>query len=234
MLHIANSRSDTMNIKSCFAPVLLATVLITGCSTTIVSPDKYSGFLVDYSNLKEEKTPSGVSVMRWIEPGVDAGKFTSVYFQPSVFYPLPKGTEKIPQSTLDGITQYYDQALQREFGKVLKVARTPGPGTLIVKPAITAISAKTQSLHAYEVIPIALLAAGISTATGIRDQDTTLATEAMFIDASDNHLVAQVVRQGTGKPLENSSQVMKANDAKALLDGWASDMAKSYQSLKAK
>ena len=103
---------------------------------------------------------------------------------------------------------------------------------LVVRPAITAVSASTKSLRPYEVIPIALIAAGISTATGIRDQDTSIATEAAFIDGSNNQLVAEVVRKGAGTELENSSQVMQAKDAKAVLDGWAQDMVKSFQALK--
>jgi len=223
-----------MSMKKWIAPLCLASLALSGCASKLVPPEEYSGFLVDYSNLSEETSPSGASVMRWIEPNTDVSRYTSVFIEPSQLYPRPKATAKIPQSTLDGITRYYDQALQREFTKALPLAKEPGPGTLIVKPAITAVSAKTEGLRAYEVIPIALVAAGVSAATGIRDQDTTLATEAAFIDASDNHLVAQVVRKGAGQTLDNASQVMVESDAKAVLDGWASDMLKSYQALKAK
>ena len=40
------------------------------------------------------------------------------------------------------------------------------------------------------------------------------------------------VRKGAGTDQENSSQVMQAKDAHAVLDGWAKDMATSYQSLR--
>jgi len=103
---------------------------------------------------------------------------------------------------------------------------------LTVRPAITGVSAKTKGLRPYEVIPIALVAAGISTATGIRDQDTSVETEAAFIDGQTNEVVAEVVRKGAGTDLENSSQVMQAKEAHAVLDGWAKDMATSYQSLR--
>ncbi|MNG05047.1 hypothetical protein D3C84_882190 [compost metagenome] len=101
-----------------------------------------------------------------------------------------------------------------------------------MRPAITAVSASTKGLRPYEVIPIALVAAGVSAATGIRDQDTTLATEAAFIDSASNKVVAEVVRKGAGADLENSSQVVQATDFRAVLNIWAQDMAKSYQHLK--
>jgi len=40
------------------------------------------------------------------------------------------------------------------------------------------------------------------------------------------------VRKGTGKPLENSSQQMKTDDVKKVIDGWASDLHQSYLKLK--
>lgn len=84
------------------------------------------------------------------------------------------------------------------------------------------------------MIPIALVAAAVSTASGIRDQETDLATEAVFLDGANNHVLAQVVRKGTGKPLENESQVVKADDVKGVVDGWASDLHQSYLKLKSK
>ena len=91
-------------------------------------------------------------------------QFTSVYIEPSQLYPQPQPTETIPATTLTGITQHYDQALKREFSTVLLLAAVPGAGTLVVRPAITAVSAKTKGLRPYEVIPIALIAAGVSAA----------------------------------------------------------------------
>lgn len=223
-----------MQMKSWAVPLCLTSLLLSGCASKYVEPEQYSGFLTNYSVLKEDKSPSGAPVMRWIQPGIDVSQYTSVYIEPSQLYPRPQATDKIPESTLQGITQYYDQALKTQFAKALPLANGPGPGVLVVRPAITAVSAKTKSLQPYEVIPIALIAAGISTATGIRDQDTSLATEAAFMDGSNNKVVAQVVRKGAGNELENSSQVLKASDFRAVLDTWASDMLKSYQSLTGK
>lgn len=222
-----------MKLAVMMGTLCIATLGVVGCSSKTVAPDEYSGFLKDYSQLKEAKSPSGAEVMRWMDPKLNINKFTSVYIEPSQLYPKPQATAKIPQQTLNGITSYYDQALKREIGKSLPLATGPGPGVIVVRPAITAVSSKTEGLHAYEVIPIALVAAAVSTASGIRDQETTLATEAVFLDGGSNGVVAQVVRKGTGTPLENSSQVMKADDVKKVIDGWAVDMHQTYLKLKA-
>ena len=223
-----------MKLAVMMSTLCIATLGVVGCSSKTVAPDEYSGFLKDYSQLKEAKSPSGAEVMRWVDPKLDINKFTSVYIEPTQLYPKPQPTVKIPQQTLNGITAYYDQALKREVGKSLPLASGPGPGVIVVRAAITAVSSKTEGLHAYEVIPIALVAAAVTTASGSRDQETTLATEAVFLDGGNNKVVAQVVRKGTGKPLENDSQVMKADDVKAVIDGWAADMHQSYLKMKAK
>lgn len=221
-----------MKLALTLSALCLTTLGITGCSSNLAQPDEYSGFLKDYSLLKEAKSPSGVEVMRWVDPKLNIKQFTSVYIEPTQFYPQPQPTAKIPQSTLSGITRYYDQALQRELSKSLPLAQGPGPGVIVVRAAITAVSSKTEGLKPYEVVPIALVAAAVSTASGIRDQETTLATEAVFLNGSSNAVLAQVVRKGTGKPLENDSQVLQANDVKGVIDGWASDLHQSYLKLK--
>lgn len=222
-----------MKLGLMVSALCVACVAVAGCSSKVTQPEDYSGFLKDYSRLKEAKSPSGVDVMRWVDPSLKVGQYTSVYVEPTQLYPQPQPTVKIPQSTLSGITSYYDQALKREISKSLPLANAPGPGVIVVRAAITAVSSKTEGLKAYEVIPIALVAAAVSTASGIRDQETDLATEAVFLDGGTHKVLAQVVRKGTGKPLENDSQVMKATDVKNVIDGWAADLHQSYLKLKA-
>lgn len=221
-----------MKLGLMISAVCIASIGMIGCASKVQQPDEYSGFLKDYSRLKEARSPSGAEVMRWIDPKLNVDQYTQVYIEPSQFYPAPQPTAKIPKSTLTGITGYYDQALKRELGKSLPLASAPGPGVIVVRPAITAVSSKTEGLKPYELIPVALVAAAVSTASGIRDQETTLATEAVFLDGHTQAVVAQVVRKGTGKPLENDSQVLKADDVKKVIDGWASDLHQSYLKLK--
>ncbi|CRM48416.1 DUF3313 domain-containing protein [Pseudomonas sp. 58 R 3] len=211
---------------------LCVAIAMVGCAGKVTQPDEYSGFLSDYSHLKEAKSPSGAAVMRWVDPDLNLSNYTAVFIEPTQFYPKPQATAKIPDSTLNGINTYYNQALKRELAKSLPLASAPGPGVIVVRAAITAVSSKTESLKPYEYVPVALVAAAVSTGTGIRDQETTLGTEAQFLDGGSGKVIAQVVRKGTGKPLSNDSQVMKADDVKSVIDGWASDLHQSFVKLK--
>lgn len=60
-----------------------------------------------------------------------------------------------------------------------------------------------EGFKPYEVIPIALVVGAVNTAVGGRDQAVEIATEVAFLDANSNQVLAQVVRKGSGKPLEN-------------------------------
>jgi hypothetical protein len=93
-----------MKLAVMMGTLCIATLGVVGCSSKTVEPDQYSGFLKDYSQLKEAKSPSGAEVMRWMDPKLDINKFTSVYVEPSQLYPKPQATEKIPQQTLNVIT----------------------------------------------------------------------------------------------------------------------------------
>ncbi|WEJ69788.1 DUF3313 domain-containing protein [Pseudomonas sp. PSE14] len=222
-----------MKKHAALLPLFVLPLLLAGCSSNKVSSEDYSGFLNDYSHLSEQVNASGAKVMSWVEPNLNLSRYTSVYIEPTQYFPKPAPTDKVSQQTLDQISAYYTQVLKREFGQVLPVVNQPASDSLVVRAAITGVSSHTQSLHAYEVIPIALIAAGVSTATGIRDQDTVIATEADFLDGRTSKEVAQVVRKGTGQSLENDKQAMTANDVKGVLDGWAKDMRLSYTKLRA-
>jgi hypothetical protein len=220
-------------------PVLKALICcailgVGGCASSQVDPSQYSGFFKDYSRLKPAESATGAPVMRWIDPDVNLSKYTQVYIEPSQFYPRPQPTAVISAQTLQSITRYFDTALQSELGKNLRVVNGPGPDTLIVRPAITAVSTSTQGLKPYEVVPLALVAAAVNTAAGGRDQNVAIAIEAAFLDADTHKVLAQVVRKGSGTPLENEKTQLTLNAVKPVLDGWAKDLRLSYETLKTK
>ncbi len=107
-----------------------ALLAVAACSSNRVDPKDYSGFLKDYSRLQEAKSPSGASVMRWIDPNVNINQYSQVFIEPSQFYPKPQATAVISQQTLNEITRYFNDALRREMGSVLTLAKTPGPAPL--------------------------------------------------------------------------------------------------------
>lgn len=99
-----------MKLRLMISTLCVASVAMAGCASKVTSPDEYSGFLSDYSQLKEAKSPSGAEVMRWVDPKLDLSRYHAVFVEPTQFYPKPQATAKIPESTLNGINTYYNQA----------------------------------------------------------------------------------------------------------------------------
>lgn len=63
----------------------------------------------------------------------------------------------------------------------------------------------------------------------MRDQEIDIAAEADFLVGNNPQVIAQMVRMGTGQPLENNTPL----DVKTVLGGEASDLHQSYLKLKA-
>jgi hypothetical protein len=86
------------------------------------------------------------------------------------------------------------------------------------------VSASTEGMKWYEVVPVAAVIGTVSAVTGIRDQNTELFLEADMVDAATGLPVMKVVRKVFGKTLDNDSQAITVDDFKAAIKGVTDDM----------
>ncbi|WP_413529139.1 DUF3313 domain-containing protein [Rahnella inusitata] len=210
-------------IKLLQAALITGALLLAGCTNHVTQADKYSGFLGDYSNLKEKKLPSGTPVLRWIDPSFKASNYSYLMYEPIKFYPEPQPTAQISKETLQGVLDYANSRMKPAMAEHLQLTDHAGPRTLIFKGAITGVNTSAEGLQFYEVIPVALVIAGTETATGHRTRDTEVYFEGELIDASTGKSVFKVVRKGFGKQVSNDTQKVTANDLKVVVDGLAND-----------
>ncbi|RON08862.1 sodium:proton antiporter [Pseudomonas brassicacearum] len=209
--------------------VALTSLLLGGCTSKITEKEQYSGFLPNYSNLQEVTTPSGEKAMRWVTPSWNPNAYNTVAFKQLELYPAPKPNERVNRQTLDQLQTYMtDNAksvLSQKYRVVPNVQSAPaGSRVLVVRAAITGVTASNEGMKWYEVVPIAAAVGATQAATGHRDQDTELFIEAEMIDASNGQTVAKVVRKVMGQQLKNASQQVTANDFKVALKKLTSDM----------
>ena len=198
-------------------------ISLTGCTSKTTKPEQYSGFLKDYSDLKETKSASGQAIMRWTASNFNLNDYQHVIYTPIIYYPTPRPTAQITQQTLDTILEYTNTRMKTSIAQRLPLTTTPAPHTLIFRGAITAVDTSKQGLHFYEVIPVAMVIAGTQAVTGHRTLDSALYFEGELVDAMTNKVVMKVVRKGTGKNLANSKQQLTLNDLKPVVDGLATD-----------
>lgn len=220
-----------MNIpRKLFVGIALSSLLLASCVSNVTEQSQYSGFLPSYDGLQEVTTPSGQKAMRWMAPGFTPSAYNTVVFNQLEMYPAPKPNERVNLQTLQSLQEFASSSVKSTLAQRYKVVPTlqaapAGARTLIMRAAITGVSASTEGMHWYEVVPIAAVVGGVSAATGHRDQNTELYVEAYFVDATSGLPVMKVVRKVFGKTLENNSKAITANDFKAAIKGVTDDMS---------
>lgn len=207
---------------------LFFVLALVGCASEgTTQPEQYSGFLSDYSRLRPATSATGQPVMRWIAPGLNLDDYTYLQARSISFYPVPQPTEQISHETLDELQTYarhqIRSALSRRF-QLLDPDSQPRPKTLILRSAITGVTTSAEGFKPYEVIPIALIVAATTSATGARDRQTELFIEAELIDAATGKTVLEVVRKGYGQKLENSEEQVTLETLKEVVDAIVQDI----------
>ncbi|MFG6656068.1 DUF3313 domain-containing protein [Scandinavium sp. M-37] len=216
-----------MRSKTLFKVAALAGMIaLTGCASKIASPEKYSGFLKKYSDLKETTSASGKPELRWIDPNYNPADFDNVVYNPVVYYPVPKPTTQFGEQAMSEILNYTNQELKKAIAEKKPLTTIAGPRSLIFRGAITGVDRSEEGLQFYEVVPVALVVAGTQMATGHRTMDTSLYFEAELIDPKTNKPVIKVVRKGEGEDLANENTPVTAETLKAVIDEMAIDAVK--------
>lgn len=208
------------------AAALAGLLALTGCAVKIAQPDRYSGFLKDYSNLKETTSASGKAELRWISPDYNPKNYDNVVYNPITYYPIPKPSTQVGAQALSDILTYANKQMKQAIAERKTLATTAGPRSLIFRGAITGVDSSKEGLQFYEVVPVALVVAGTEMATGHRTMDTNLYFEGELIDAGTNKPVIKIVRKGEGKKLANENTPMTIDTLKQVIDDMAIDAVK--------
>ena len=205
------------------ASVLTLALLAAGCTSHVADKQQYSGFLGDYSALQSAQSPSGKPTLRWISPDYHSADYRSVVYTPVVYYPAAHPTARIDQPTLDGIRQYTDSQLKQAIAARKPLVAQKGPQTLLVKAAITSVTAENEGVQFYEVVPVAAVIASTMAATGHRTQNSALFLEMEAVDAQTGKPLIKVVRKAFGKTLPNNSAPITLNDVRPGIDEMVRD-----------
>lgn len=198
---------------------------LAGCAAKTADQSQYSGFLTGYADVKPVKTATGHETLRWIAPDFQANRYTSLYFAPVVYYPRAMPNERVSAATLEQIRSYTESRLKSALAARKKLTDKPQAGSLIVKTAITAVTAENKDLQFYEVVPVAAVLAGTMAATGHRSQNAELFIEAEAIDAASGKPVIKVIRKGYGKAVANGTAPITAADVESAIDDMVKDVA---------
>lgn len=211
-------------LRLCLATGLMAVVLA-GCSSKVVETQHYSGFLPDYSRLQATQSPGGRPTLRWISPEYHSANYHGIYYNPVIYYPAAKPTSRVSKETLDNLKSYVDTRLKAAVATHKPLVNSAGQGTLIMKTAITTVSAENQDMKFYEVLPVAAVIASTMAASGHRTQNSVLYLETQLIDAKTGQVMLEAVRKAYGKTVPNNSTPVTLEDLKEGVDQMINDIA---------
>lgn len=216
-------------VHKLFAGVALTSLLLGGCTSQVTEREQYSGFLSSYDNLQEVTTSTGDKALRWVSPSWKPNAYDTIAFKTLEFYPAPKPDERVNRQTLADLQDFMSRkaklVLGRKYQRVSNAAAASARAhTLILRAAITGVSASNEGMKWYEVMPIAAVVGATQAATGHRDQDTNLFIEAEFIDAKTHQTMAKVVRKLFGSQVENESQRITTKDFKDAIEKLNTDL----------
>ncbi|MFS2223406.1 DUF3313 domain-containing protein [Pantoea sp. B65] len=214
-----------MSIRSkvLLAGVVAFSVVLSGCTSKVADSEHYSGFLPDYSKLRPAQSATGNPTLRWVSPDFKSADYRGIVFTPVIYYPQAAPNARVSQQTLDQIRNYTDQQLRAAVAKRKPLVSQAGPGTLVMKTAITAVAAENEGVQFYEVVPVAAVIAGTMAASGHRTQQSTLFLEVQLIDAGSGKPVIEVVRKGIGKNVANSNTPISFEDLKMPINAMIED-----------
>jgi hypothetical protein len=209
--------------------VALSCWLVAGCTSKVTEKEQYSGFISNYDGLQETTLPSGQTVLRWVAPGFKPSAYSVVVFRQLELYPAPKPTERVSMQTLQSLQSFASSSVKTALAQKYRVVTTlkeapAGSRAMILRSAITGVTASNEGMHWYEVVPVAAVVGGVTAASGSRDQDTELYVEAELVDATTGAPLVKAVRKVFGKTLENSRQAVSADDFKAAIKIVTDDM----------
>ncbi|MFU2317525.1 DUF3313 domain-containing protein [Rahnella sp. PCH160] len=207
--------------------VFVGLLALAGCTSKIAEPEKYSGFLQDYSGLAKTTSPSGKPELRWVSPKYDPKNYSNIVFKPVTYFPQPAPATQADAQMLESIRAYTDTQLKNALARHKTLASSPDAHSLIFRGAITHVETNKEGLQFYEVLPVGLLIAGAEVASGHRTMNTHLYFEGELIDAATQQPVMKVVRKTAGKTLSNESKPVTLETLKEAIDSMASDAAET-------
>lgn len=203
------------------AGVALLGVVVGGCATGgDVKEIEGSGFLRDYSSLRDIQDAQGRASRAWVSPKLTPANYDALLVDPLAFYPEPRPSEQVSAETLQQILAYSNDALKRSLSERFKLVDRAGPRVLRVRVAFTGVAAREEGLKPYQYVPMAFVATMATRAATGAPQRAFIVVESEGTDSVTGELLGQRVRVGTGERLAKvaGQHVITLDTVKPLLD----------------
>lgn len=102
----------------------------------------------------------------------------------------------------------------------------PGPRTLTLRSAITAVDVQKQWLSVWEIMPVSALIAGTQYLTGYRTLDVIFYFEVEVSDSLTDKPLITAVRRSQSATLSNSYKQLTIDEARKTIDKLVRDFSR--------
>jgi len=203
----------------CLGVLLVSALLLAGCSASGMKNVEQSGFLGDYSQMKQGGDAD--AALTYIKPNADFKPYTKIMFERVAVTLAPSSeSNEIDPSMLVELTNYYQKALVEAVKDGYEVVEQPGPDVLWVRAAITDVEPSNPVANTMSsIVPVGMVVAAGAKATSDANLGTgEAASEIEVLDSmSKERLAAAVDRRQGGKSAFRGKWV----DTEQAFDYWA-------------
>ena len=222
----------TLTVSKWLTPALAAGLLLgaTGCATTRhVSEDKQSGFLGDYSMLRQGV--GNEANYLYIDHQADWAKYTKVWLKPLELWksddPEAALGKMSPQTQQLLVDMFYD-AMYEALTNNFQMVDHGGPGVLVIHAALTdgRPSKPVINVVTSVYLPLKLVSFGKRLVTGTDIGVGMAVIEADFRDGQTGQRVAAAMDARAGTKAIRSKFSSSWNDVKLAFDWWAERLDK--------
>ena len=183
----------------------------------------FSGYLVNYKDMKETHTATGGTSLRWVSPDLEKGQYTAIIIDPVGFYPRPPLLAKVSKGKMLSAVQYLAEQAKKEIGRDLKIVTQPGPGVLRWDAAITGVKGNSASVPGTKNLPAAMIFTDASPIAVPEEHGFVVYLESRLVDSQTKKLIAKSVRAGVGSKVADPKVKVTLDEIKPVLNGWVQD-----------
>lgn len=216
-------KKDTMTLLHLIVAAACCCLFTGACSTMQARSVETTGFLGDYSQLKEGGEGRALLVYR--DPEADIKAYSRILVDPVRLYASSEHSMSgVSAADRKKLLNYADAAIRRHLAGNYILVQQPGPGVMRLRTAITEAEGSSVALDTVStVLPIGLAVAGLQTlATGSCSFVGSAGIEAELVDSqTGRRLMAAVDRRVGGKVTVRDDKLDQWRTVKSAIDYWA-------------
>jgi len=194
--------------------VVVCVFLSIGVAQAKLEPKEYSGFLVDYSQLKPG--PKDGVAMVYKKEGVDFKQYNKIMMDHVVFYLKDDAKNKgIDPVEMAELSENFHKSVIDALGSAYPLVGKPGPDVMRIRVAITDLELPNRTLNAITtIIPVGLIVSAVKKGkTGKGTAVGEISMEFEFLDSETNQRIAAGVDRRAGGKIDSMSKLGTAEDA---------------------